>query len=693
MNNDMMEAYLYEMNTQLEQLEEIVLAAENAGSFSQEDVNEIFRIMHTIKGSSAMMEFNSLMTVSHHIEDLFFLIRDKGMGVVSDELKPELFDLIFRSIDFFRSEVGKLESNQPLSDEVDGFLNTVNNFSAKIAGEAPSAEAESTSAPAPSGPAQMGSEYGSAEFPCALQIFFDEGSGMENLRAMMIVNSVKDYCEEGQFDFYPTDLKLNPDTAPFIIEHGFYLRFRNDVEREKALPAVRDSGTVRTYQKMDYTAPKAPVELDSASIDQPAAVQTAVADQSAPTGGSQTSAKQQQQQAAHNKESLISVNLSKLDHLMAVVSEIVITESMVTASPDLRGLKLDKFTQSARQLRSLTDELQDVSMSLRMVPVSGTFQKMRRIVRDMCKKLGKEATLVLKGEETEIDKTIVDSISDPIMHIIRNSMDHGIEERQDERTALGKDPVGTIILAAWHTGSEVIIEVTDDGQGVDDNAVLDKAIRQGLAQPGMDYSHKEILNFLLMPGFSTNTEVTEFSGRGVGMDVVKSNVESVGGTVTISSERGRGMTVTLKIPLTMAIMDGMEVSAGGSIFTVPINNIQQIMRCSEKDIIHDSTRGEMIKIMDNFYSVVRARDFFQLENGVDTIDNGIMLWVGPSVENSFCIFVDELIGEQQVVVKPLPNYVNNFGIKNYGIVGCTILGDGNISIILDIPSIMAAVKM
>ncbi len=689
MNNDMMEAYLYEMNTQLEQLEEIVLAAENAGSFSQEDINEIFRIMHTIKGSSAMMEFNSLMTVSHKMEDLFFLIRDKGMDIVSEEIKPELFDLIFKSIDFFRGEVSKLENDEPLTTSIDHFLNAINTFSDKISGNAPAAPAEADGAqPAQTGGTPDAQAYGSPDFPAALQIFFDEGSGMENLRAMMLVNSVKDYCEESQFDYYPADLKLNPDTAPFIIDHGFFLRFRTDADREKAIPAVHDSGTIRTYEKVDYVPPAQPEP--SAVSSEPAAV--AAASEPAAAAGEPAAASGASKQA-HNKESLISVNLSKLDHLMAVVSEIVITESMVTASPDLKGLKLDKFTQSARQLRSLTDELQDVSMSLRMVPVSGTFQKMRRIVRDMCKKLGKEATLVLRGEDTEIDKTIVDSISDPIMHIVRNSMDHGIEDSPDERVAAGKNPVGTVILAAWHTGSEVIIEVTDDGRGVDDNAVLAKAMRQGLAQPGMDYSHKEILNFLLMPGFSTNTEVTEFSGRGVGMDVVKSNVESVGGTVSISSEYGKGMTVTLKIPLTMAIMDGMEVAAGGSVFTVPINNIQQIFRFSEKDIIQDSARGEILKIMDNFYSVVRARDFFQLESGVDTIDDGIMLWVGPSMENSFCIFVDELIGEQQVVVKPLPNYINNFGIKNYGISGCTIMGDGSISIILDIPSIMAAAKM
>ena len=376
---------------------------------------------------------------------------------------------------------------------------------------------------------------------------------------------------------------------------------------------------------------------------------------------------------------------------MAVVSEIVISESMVTSSPDLKGLRLDNFTKSARELRKLTDDLQDVSMSLRMVPVSGTFQKMNRIVRDMSKKLGRRCKLTLVGENTEVDKTIVDGIGDPLMHIVRNSMDHGIEEREEERVAAGKDPVGEITLSARHTGSEVIIEIKDDGRGVDLDAVLNKAIRQGLAYPDHEYSQKEILNFLMMPGFSTNTEVTEYSGRGVGMDVVKKNVADVGGSVTITSEWGKGMTTTLKIPLTMAIMDGMEVTVGDSRFTIPINSVLSSMKVSAEDVIHDPARGEMVKLRENFYPIIRAKDIFQMDQGKDRIEEGILMWV-ESGEHSYCLFVDELIGEQQIVVKPLPNYVNSFNIKNYGITGCSILGDGSISIILDIANIYNAMQ-
>ena len=691
MANDMMEAYLYEMNTLLESLDEMVLGAEDRKTFSQEDVNEIFRIMHTIKGSSAMMEFDNLMTVAHRIEDMFFIIRDQGMEAVAEDLRPELFDLIFQAIDYFKAEVEKLENGESLTDDIDNIMANINSFSNKIQGKSGEEEpAQEEAAPEEaSGDAGTGGRT-SSQFPFGIQVFFDEGAGMENLRAFMLASAVKDAVDgEENFDYYPTDVDSNAETAAVVVDEGFSLRFLTDEFRQRALAVVKDAGSIGHYNLFEYEEP----EVQEAPAPKPAepAPQQVAAQQSAPAAPQQAAAQQGNNNNSNKnqKESLISVNLSKLDELNAVVGEIVITESMVTASPDLEGLKLDNFTSAARQLRSLTDQLQDVSMSLRMVSVSATFQKMRRIVRDMSKKLGKEVNLVLEGEETEIDKTIVDSIGDPLMHIVRNSMDHGIEENAQDRINAGKDPVGRITLSARHTGSEVIIEVIDDGQGADDQAILDKAMRQGLAMPGVEYSHKDILNFLLMPGFSTNTEVTEYSGRGVGMDVVKSNVESVGGTVSITSEKGLGMTTTLKIPLTMAIMDGMEVSVGDSVFTVPINNIRSIVKVESGEVIHDATKGEMLRVMDNFYSVVRAKEFYQMESGKDEIGDGIILWV-ESGDNSFCLFVDKLIGEQQVVVKPLPDYVNNYGIRNYGVTGCTILGNGDISIILDVASIYTA---
>lgn len=686
-NDSILDAFLYETNTLLEQLDSLVLAAEQQDSFSQDDINTIFRIMHTIKGSSAMMEYNSLMTIAHRAEDLFSIIRDKTMDVVPESLRPELFDLLFQAIDFFRGELERVENEQPLTENIDILLGKINRLIDEIRTGGQPADAAASAAPAASA-----NSTAPAGFPYGLQVFFDEGCGMENLRAYMLLNTIHEFCSDSDMTYEPQGVESDPATADQIVESGFMLHFRMQADRDNAIQAVTGSGVVRTYQAIDEPAPapSAPAptqETAAAAPQQPTAV-------SQPTAPPKKAAAAPQKAAApttHHKESLISVNLNKLDELAAVVGEIVITESMVTASPDLKGLKLDAFTKSARQLRKLTDELQDVSMSLRMVPVSGTFQKMNRIVRDMCKKLGKQAHLTLIGEDTEVDKTIVDSIGDPIMHIVRNSMDHGIEESPEARVAAGKDPVGEIVLSARHTGSEVIIEVKDDGQGVNYDAVLNKAIRNGLAQPDVEYSPKDILNFLMAPGFSTNTEVTEFSGRGVGMDVVKKNVEEVGGTVSITSEPGQGMTTTLKIPLTMAIMDGMEVSVGGSIFTIPIHNIRQSFKITPEDLIQDASGGELFRCMGSFYPVIRMRDLYHMDSGCTDIQDGILIWLDAG-DLSYCLFVDKLLGEQKVVVKPLPAYLNRFNIKASGIAGCTILGDGNISIILDVANLYTAAR-
>ncbi len=670
-NDSILGAFLYETNSLLEQLDSIVLSAEQQEDFSEDDVNSIFRIMHTIKGASAMMEFTAMMKIAHRAEDLFSIVRDKSISIVPQERRPELFDLLFACIDFFRLEAENIQNEQPLTENIDSLLGKVNSLIGQIQG----APQEQESAMTNGSSADMSSVATNSAYPFGLQVFFDEGVGMENLRASMLVTSIAEFCASDDFIFTPENVASDPTTAEQIITSGFLLSFKNKTDRDTAVVSVTSAGSVRTYQPIDSAPePETQAAVDTAS-DTPATKR--------PTAN-KTAAKSEVSQLS--KESLISVNLSKLDHLAAVVGEIVITESMVTGSPDLKDQSLPNFSKSARQLRKLTDELQDVSMSLRMIPVSATFQKMHRIVRDMAKKLGKQATLTLIGEETEVDKTIVDSIGDPLMHIVRNSMDHGLESGPDERVAVGKDPTGSITLSARHTGGEVIIEISDDGQGVNYDAVLSKAIRNGLAQPDLEYSHREILGFLLAPGFSTNASVTEFSGRGVGMDVVKQNIESVGGTISISSTPGQGMTTTLKIPLTMAIMSGMEVAVGSSVFTVPIRNIRQSFKITEEDIVQDAYGGELFRSMGQYYPVLRLRNVLGISDGISDVSQGILMWL-DSDEQSYCLFVDELLGEQQVVVKPLPPYFNSFGIKDKGIVGCTILGDGSISVILNVETL------
>lgn len=683
MDSSILDTYLYEENNLLDQLDEMLVADEKNGDFSTDDVNEIFRIMHTIKGSSAMMEFNSISTIAHHIEDVFFYIRDKGIETLDPEHKKELFNLMFRSEDYLRSEIEKVEQGVPLSTDIDAFSNEINSFLKKISGAAPAQPEASQAAPAASGAAAPASLPDDKDAACFFHVFLEEGVGMENLRAYMIVNAVRE-CEV-TFRFYPSDMETDPDTSQKIAENGFFLAFDSSEDASKAEGILKTQNHIRSYELVNVpkAAPPAKAEEKKASVSKPTAPAPASTDTAAGKAAPMLS-------HAPVKQNLISVNLMKLDSLMDIVGEIVITESMVTSSPELNLLprdNRDNFMKSARQLRKLTNDLQDIAMSLRMVPISGVFQKMNRIVRDMKQSLGKDVRLTIVGEDTEVDKTIVDNIQDPIMHIVRNSMDHGIEETAQERIAAGKDPQGEIVLSASHTSSEVVISVKDDGYGMDPQKILEKARSKNmLTKPDSEYSQKEILGLIMLPGFSTNTEVTEYSGRGVGMDVVKKNVESLGGIVSVSSTYGEGTTISMKIPLTLAIVDGMKVTVGDSIFTIPIANIRQSFKVKADQVIKDEYGNEMVERVDHFYPIVRLHSFYHLPTEVTQMEDGILLWVEAN-DRSYCLFVDDLIGEQQVVVKPLPAFLSEFNLKDHGITGCTIMGDGNISIILDILSL------
>lgn len=674
----MLEVYLFEANDLLEHLDEILLSCEKSNTFDSDSINEIFRIMHTIKGSSAMMQFDSLATISHKVEDLFFFVRENG---IQPQYIGELFDLMFHSSDFLKDEVAKVEKNETLTTDIGSFAQEINDFLKKISsreaapaqqsanpaekGTAAENSAEKPS-PAPAA-AQPAAVPANTQYPFPVRVFFEEDTEMMNLRAVMLVQSISDVNPEVQS--FPGDIETNPDSAAEIMKNGFVLFFRTEQARSSVLKLIENFVYTKNYTVLD------------------AAVNAEAAEQAQKTEDDEkTERSSAQGNAAHTavKQNLINVNLSKLDSLMDLMGEIVITESMVTSMHSERQEGIDNhFTKASRQLRKLTDELQEVVMSIRMVPISGVFQKMNRIVRDMSKKLDKDVELVLVGEDTEVDKTIIDNIGDPIMHLVRNAMDHGIETKE-ERARTEKSPKGKITLSAQNTGGEILISVQDDGAGIDKNAVLNKAKRQGmLKKPEKDYSSREIYNFILMPGFSTNEVVTEYSGRGVGMDVVKKNVEQIGGDVSLTSEVGKGTKILFKIPLTLAIVNGMKVSVGDTMFTIPINNIKQLFKITEDSILRDTEGNEIVMVRNKYYPLVRLHNTFNIETKIQDFSDGIVILV-ETHEKAYCIFADSLLGEQQVVVKGLPTYLNQYNLKDTGIAGCAILGDGSISLILDI---------
>ena len=695
MDNNMeslLEVFLFETNGLLTHLDEILLRCEQASDFDSDSIDEIFRIMHTIKGSSAMMQFDSMATVTHKMEDLFYYVREHG---ISSEYNEPLTDLMFKSSDFLKTEVEKIENNEPLITDIGSLEEEINSFLKKISGKVPedpgaavqaqpAAPAEQPAAepvaasipeapvPAPAvppvqawQPAADGEEY---LYP--VRVFFEEETEMVHLRDMLLVHAI---AETGvPVRSVPEHLDSDSTAADVIGREGLLVLFRTKEEMESSLKSIENFVYTKNYTVL---SPLTQQKEQAKNIQEE---KTAASSEPAANNGNGNH--------LAVKQNLINVNLSKLDNLMDLVGEIVITESMVTSSHSVQtddsGVD-NSYTKASRQLRKLTDELQEIVMSIRMVPISGVFQKMRRIVRDMSKNLDKDAELVLVGEDTEVDKSIVDNINDPIMHVVRNSMDHGLEDKQT-RIANGKPAKGTITLTAQNTGGEILISIEDDGQGINREAVLAKAKRQGMLKKSeKEYSNREVYNFLLMPGFSTNEVVTEYSGRGVGMDVVKKNVEKVGGDVTISSEPGKGTKVLFKIPLTLAIVNGMKVSVGDTMFIVPTNNIKQLVKVTSDQVLYDTSGNEIITMRNQYYPLIRLHSVFGLEPRAKTLEDSIVVQV-ESHEKVYCILADDLLGEQQVVVKGLPAYLNQFNIKDTGISGGAVLGDGSISLILDV---------
>lgn len=694
----MLDMYFFETNGLLEQLDEILLRTEQANAFEDDDIKEIFRIMHTIKGSSAMMGFDNLSVLAHKAEDMFFVIRENP-NVITDV--SFVYDLVFQVSDSYKAQIEAIQNNiggeyeQMNFDElIDKLIKARDKLNSEASGEPAEAAAPagaSSSAPAPAG----------GNDKVSVRVFFEEGCQMENLRAFLLINTIREECSF--LEFFPEDVETNAESSKEIVEHGFLITFSANDDRDYILKQIETALNVQSYEIVsgedakpaaaEAAAPKAeipPEPVKELKVEKPAPAPKAPekpkpTDQSIEKAQAAVANANAQQAAAGGaqKQSLISVNLAKLDALHDIVGEIITTESMVISNPDLEGLELESFNKAARDLKKLTGELQDTVMSIRMVPLAGVFQKMNRIVRDMRKKLNKDVEFVMEGEDTEVDKSIVDSLQDPIMHLVRNCMDHGIEDDVQDRIRAGKPEKGTLRLAAQNASGEVVITISDDGAGIDPDKIMAKAKSMNLlTKPESDYSEKEIQNLILLPGFSTNEQVTEFSGRGVGMDVVKANVEKCNGTIIVDSKKGVGTNFIIKIPLTLAIIDGMEITVGDLVFTVPISTIHESFKVEPEQILRDTSGNEMIMIRGVCYPILRMHEKFGIETEITDLQDGILLLVEAN-NKSVCIFADKLIGEQQVVVKPFPKYLSRYNIKGEGLSGCTIMGDGSISLIID----------
>ncbi len=674
----MLEMFIFENLQLLEQLEQTILAHEKERCLESAVINEIFRIMHTIKGSAAMMMYDSISSLAHAIEDLFFYIREFH----PDQMDySKICDMVLDGIDFIKNEIGKLKQDQeadgdssPFVENIGQYLmlikeasrnnNLINEAVARPAGHRKKFYISTSKSP----PTENIKRYHAL-------IYFTPGCEMENIRAFNLVHKLKDQAE--QIDYLPADIIENNDSVEFIRENGFAVIFTTRLQQEAInelfmKEAFIDSLDLRVMEDEEWEIEQLRARNQIILEEEPSVSNNEVREIGANLHSGST------------RQSLISVNVDKLDRLMDMVGELVISETMVAFNPDLMtATKLENFHKATRQHRKIINEMQDLVMSIRMVPLSMTFRKMNRVVRDMSKKLKKNVEMVIIGEETEVDKNIIEHLSDPIMHLIRNAIDHGIES-PEKRASLGKSPVARVYLEAKNEGGDVYIIIRDDGAGLNKDKILERARARGLMQkPDSNLSDGEIYSTILLPGFSTCEEISEFSGRGVGMDVVHKNIEEVGGAVLVDSTPGQGTTITMKIPLTLAIINGMRVKVGNSIYILPITSIKESFKAKPDNIIVDPDGNEMLMVRGECYPVLRLHQKFRIESALKEIAEGIIVIV-QNDSGSICLLVDAILGEQQVVVKALPKFIG----KIAGISACTLLADGRACLIIDVANLI-----
>lgn len=679
----MLEMFNFESLQLLEQLEQTILASEKNLCRESQVIDEIFRIMHTVKGSAAMMMFDNISSLAHSIEDLFFYIRESSPDNLD---QSQVCDMVLSSIDFIKNEISKLDNEHSADGDCTMLIENIKNYLTDIKVRAGNGAA-ADSIPPPGAAFDKKFDFSTSnrtsdkqEKHYRVQIFFTPDCEMESIRAFSVIHKLEDQADIE--DYIPADILENKGSSEFIRENGFDVTFNSQLTPEEVQELLLKDPFIDTLDLQVIDRQSFAAEALSPGP------QIILEDNEGPAAGQHPdNSGQPANQNLHltnSRQSMISVNVNKLDMLMDMVGELVISESMVALNPDLAtAAYLENFHKAARQHRKIINELQDIVMSIRMVPLSMTFQKMNRIVRDMSKKLGKDVVLEIIGEETEVDKNIIEHLSDPLMHLIRNAIDHGIESRE-ERVRLDKEPAARVRLEAKNEGGDVFIIVRDDGAGLSREKILARARQRGLLQkPDSELSDGEVYSAILLPGFSTCDTVSEFSGRGVGMDVVVKNIESVGGTVLVDSSPGQGTTVTLKIPLTLAIINGMQIKVGSSIYIIPITSIRETFKALPENILKDPDGHEMIMVRGQCYPVLRLHRHFKVNAPVQNISEGIIIMVENDA-NAVGLFADGLLGEHQVVVKALPKFIG----KIDGLGGCTLLGDGKACLILDVPSLI-----
>ena len=708
----MLDMYLFENGQLLERLQEIVLEQKDEECFDEDSINEIFRTMHTIKGSSGVMMFDEITKISHKLEDVFFYLRESKPDNVPH---LELVEHVLEVADFITAEMEKIQNGESADGDatekvaaIDKFLNAIKN------GEGEKTKDIKENVHEEPQQFYIAPMATSASRFYKIYLTFHPDVMLANVHAYKIVYSLKEIAED--LLHYPEDIISDEGSADEILENGFKILLQAQCSEEELKGLIKEGYELKKVDIYECTAKEFQQGFDSFGTEIRIDLESSVEEIQAKAEGiqpgemyiapaSQPAAQEKQKIAPgdfvieskepgkgkklakdkpkkQEKAAFISVDVHKMDMLMDLIGELVIAESVVLQNPDLKipGLRLDNFNKAAGQMTKISTDLQNVIMSMRMVPLTNTFQKMNRIVFDVSRKLGKDIEFEMVGEHTEVDKNIIEHISDPLMHLVRNAVDHGIETIE-EREKAGKTEKGKVTLSAKTESGKVWISVKDNGRGLNREKIIAKARKQGLLdymKPDSEYADKEVYQFITLPGFSTNEKVTEYSGRGVGMDVVVSNLQSIGGSLEIESTPGQGSVMNLKIPLTLAIIDGIVMEVGKSSFVIETGMVKEFVGMRENRLIKNPSGEEFVMIRGEGYPVLRIGERYQIDGYQADAEDGMLVLVEVE-DQTICLLVDRLIGKQEIVVKPIPDYIK----KVKGLSGCTQLGDGSIALILD----------
>ena len=675
--NQYLEIFLDETKEHLESLNAQILKLEQ----EPEDVatvNEIFRAAHSLKGMAGTMGYKRMQTLTHDMENVFSEIRNGTMKVNSN-----LVDTLFQCLDALEEYTANIQEtadegtndNQPLINALNHFLKSGEN--------AGSEEKKAASEPKEGSSADENEEkwkdikLGESErlvFTNAkdqgkniygLTVSVQESCLLKAARAFLVYKAVEEKAEI---------LVCNPP-AQDIEDEKFDLDFSliviSDYDLEEILKAAQNVSEIEKVTGAPYEFE--PVEEDNqeeaADTKQLAAVQT----QAAPAKPAE---KKAPGKPVVNRT--VRVDIEKLDVLMNLVSELIIAKNSLVSASNAEGTASSGFNEQIEYLESVTTNLHESVMKVRMVPIESVVSKFPRMIRDLSKKLNKKMELYMSGEETELDRTVVDEIGDPLMHLLRNSADHGLEAAE-VRVQRGKPEVGSIFLKAYQDGNNVVIEVGDDGNGIDVNAVKNKAIERGIITPeqGDNMSEKDIINLLFHAGFSTAKTISDVSGRGVGLDVVKSKIESLSGEVEVKSQLGEGSTWIIRLPLTLAIIQALMVTVGGEKYAISLGSIQTLEDIAPSEIKLVQNR-EVINLRGTVIPIIRLSNELDIESCKSPDENMVVVIVKKG-EKLAGLVIDELMGQQEIVIKPLGKYISKCKI----ISGATILGDGEVALILD----------